>query len=104
MIRRPQRFTTTDTLFPYTTLFRSAWRKHAIGTSRTGPSFIVKYGGTVCCGGVIAVKAHQNFVACLTLCENKEVKSLVAQVYPGAIDEIRMRAADKSVEIGRPHV
>src|SRR3546814_11642105 len=25
MIRRPQRSTRTDTLFPYTTLFRSAW-------------------------------------------------------------------------------
>src|SRR3546814_19677478 len=27
MIRRPPRFTRTDTLFPYTTLFRSAGRK-----------------------------------------------------------------------------
>src|SRR3546814_9060229 len=26
MIRRPPRTTRTDTLFPYTTLFRSAWR------------------------------------------------------------------------------
>src|SRR3546814_4219115 len=26
MIRRPPRSTRTDTLFPYTTLFRSAWR------------------------------------------------------------------------------
>src|SRR3546814_3078480 len=26
MIRRPPRSTLTDTLFPYTTLFRSAWR------------------------------------------------------------------------------
>src|SRR3546814_2403235 len=27
MIRRPPRSTRTDTLFPYTTLFRSAWRR-----------------------------------------------------------------------------
>src|SRR3546814_4407974 len=34
MIRRPPRSTRTDTLFPYTTLFRSAWmarRLNAIG-------------------------------------------------------------------------
>src|SRR3546814_2445970 len=29
MIRRPPRSTRTDTLFPYTTLFRSSWRAHA---------------------------------------------------------------------------
>src|SRR3546814_8115322 len=29
MIRRPPRSTRTDTLFPYTTLFRSAWLDHA---------------------------------------------------------------------------
>src|SRR3546814_10142229 len=29
MIRRPPRSTRTDTLFPYTTLFRSAWRRLA---------------------------------------------------------------------------
>src|SRR3546814_7681770 len=28
MIRRPPRSTRTDTLFPYTTLFRSQWRAH----------------------------------------------------------------------------
>src|SRR3546814_7426182 len=32
MIRRPPRSTRTDTLFPYTTLFRSEW-----GTKRTCP-------------------------------------------------------------------
>src|SRR3546814_14055205 len=31
MIRRPPRSTRTDTLFPYTTLFRSAWRYVSIG-------------------------------------------------------------------------
>src|SRR3546814_14443497 len=36
MIRRPPRSTRTDTLFPYTTLFRSFW----IHTSRTGASSV----------------------------------------------------------------
>src|SRR3546814_9234204 len=31
MIRRPPRSTRTDTLFPYTTLFRSAWGDDACG-------------------------------------------------------------------------
>src|SRR3546814_8988295 len=30
MIRRPPRSTRTDTLFPYTTLFRSHWRRFAL--------------------------------------------------------------------------
>src|SRR3546814_7274257 len=33
MIRRPPRSTRTDTLFPYTTLFRSAWRTPDAGLS-----------------------------------------------------------------------
>src|SRR3546814_17901565 len=32
MIRRPPRSTRTDTLFPYTTLFRSSLRKRAVST------------------------------------------------------------------------
>src|SRR3546814_14067739 len=37
MIRRPPRSTRTDTLFPYTTLFRSEWpgRAHGKGHART---------------------------------------------------------------------
>src|SRR3546814_6192600 len=30
MIRRPPRSTRTDTLFPYTTLFRSSWLEHRV--------------------------------------------------------------------------
>src|SRR3546814_8701134 len=38
MIRRPPRSTRTDTLFPYTTLFRSGsrWRKRAVSGGRAG--------------------------------------------------------------------
>src|SRR3546814_19277004 len=37
MIRRPPRSTRTDTLFPYTTLFRSADRRAIIGVMRRRP-------------------------------------------------------------------
>src|SRR3546814_1594598 len=36
MIRRPPRSTRTDTLFPYTTLFRSNGRDHAVDRSERG--------------------------------------------------------------------
>src|SRR3546814_14819502 len=36
MIRRPPRSTRTDTLFPYTTLFRSGTRRRASGRTRRG--------------------------------------------------------------------
>src|SRR3546814_2504269 len=34
MIRRPPRSTRTDTLFPYTTLFRSRWVRHSMHIKR----------------------------------------------------------------------
>src|SRR3546814_2705349 len=37
MIRRPPRSTRTDTLFPYTTLFRSACRQHHPGSRVMAP-------------------------------------------------------------------
>src|SRR3546814_4839547 len=43
MIRRPPRATRTDTLFPYTTLFRSAARRHRIAE----PALHVAAGGAV---------------------------------------------------------
>src|SRR3546814_14621011 len=50
MIRRPPRSTRTDTLFPYTTLFRSAQveaeaiRDKILTVSRQWPSFMIKRG------------------------------------------------------------
>src|SRR3546814_8498441 len=38
MIRPPPRSTRTDTLFPYTTLFRSGWKKSAISLMRSQPA------------------------------------------------------------------
>src|SRR3546814_7677766 len=44
MIRRPPRSTRTDTLFPYTTLFRSSWRPGA-GWTRNRGAWPVTYQG-----------------------------------------------------------
>src|SRR3546814_20514139 len=50
IIRRPPRSTRTDTLFPYTTLFRSAGRpRRAEQAGREGPA-----GSRRCCGGAAA--------------------------------------------------
>src|SRR3546814_3831937 len=42
MIRRPPRSTRTDTLFPYTTLFRSAARRLQAGNIRTGSEDLMR--------------------------------------------------------------
>src|SRR3546814_5376500 len=45
MIRRPPISTRTDTLFPYTTLFRSAFRRGGVGFARRAPAVTtLRYG------------------------------------------------------------
>src|SRR3546814_11121621 len=51
MIRRPPRSTRTDTLFPYTTLFRSAGHGAGRGWRRGGDLFLVRAGGEQQRGG-----------------------------------------------------
>src|SRR3546814_6077956 len=77
MIRRPPRSTRTDTLFPYTTLFRSGRRGQlcraagagrggnpdpgdlaAAGGSRTGSASWRRYGRGRACGGVDRSEEH----------------------------------------------
>src|SRR3546814_7245449 len=41
MIRRPPRSTRTDTLFPYTTLFRSPWQSSSSGHMTISPPISV---------------------------------------------------------------
>src|SRR3546814_16680418 len=57
MIRRPPRSTRTDTLFPYTTLFRSAAR--AAGLRRPGPHGPVVRAHLLDVPGVRARHAHE---------------------------------------------
>src|SRR3546814_5531284 len=45
MIRRPPRATRTDTLFPYTTLFRSPWGRQIMA------QYVYRFGGGVSDGG-----------------------------------------------------
>src|SRR3546814_13241554 len=45
MLRQPPRSTRTDTLFPYTTLFRSADNQEASSVRRPGPPRRLKPGG-----------------------------------------------------------
>src|SRR3546814_747557 len=46
MLRRPPRSTRTDTLFPYTTLFRSAIRFGAVASETTGPGSTISIIGS----------------------------------------------------------
>src|SRR3546814_6809403 len=50
MIRRPPRSTRTDTLFPYTTLFRSLPNVSYTKTNFTGSSFSIRGIGDLCTG------------------------------------------------------
>src|SRR3546814_2881997 len=50
MIRRPPRSTRTDTLFPYTTLFRSLPNVSYTKTNFTGSSFTIRGIGDLCTG------------------------------------------------------
>src|SRR3546814_10264326 len=43
MIRRPPRSTRTDTLFPYTTLFRSHLQSEELPVARTGREWLLSY-------------------------------------------------------------
>src|SRR3546814_14980669 len=60
MIRRPPRSTRTDTLFPYTTLFRSELLAHAIDVGRgPGGRMDVPRDGRVLGRQAEAVEAHR---------------------------------------------
>src|SRR3546814_8450475 len=54
MIRRPPRSTRTDTLFPYTTLFRSVPAGHGIDPARAGAHLAPGADGAAQTGGAVA--------------------------------------------------
>src|SRR3546814_2718419 len=57
MIRRPPRATRTDTLFPYTTLFRSGWIDARFGTTRGVVRLMLSYGETAL--GLASIRAPE---------------------------------------------
>src|SRR3546814_14065534 len=86
MIRRPPRSTRTDTLFPYTTLFRSPDRHRTSGAhrSRLDEALVPGQGLRQQRGGLLAVGALAG--AAVIIGQRRAI--------------IRMRA----IEIGRAHV
>src|SRR3546814_7764602 len=63
MIRRPPRSTRTDTLFPYTTLFRSVCPRHSIGKPSTNRLRVVRQAKQtviIQLGFGLASRQHQN--------------------------------------------
>src|SRR3546814_9481267 len=93
MIRRPPRSTRTDTLFPYTTLFRSS----GPSATRVGPSLsagaeINRRTGQFSCGGHSRSEAHTSELQSLmrisyaVLCLKK--KATVNQLRAQAVDAL----------------
>src|SRR3546814_10031041 len=83
MIRRPPRSTRTDTLFPYTTLFRS-WLAPATPAS-AGTQFFSSVGaagaGGGCCGGAIQPISSPMSRICRSEEHTSELQSLMRISY-----------------------
>src|SRR3546814_3359682 len=75
MIRRPPRFTRTDTLFPYTTLFRSVDGSFSTDVARRvvarissllkagrvrSPSTVIRYGSLLCLADAPAARSEEH--------------------------------------------
>src|SRR3546814_16835791 len=84
MIRRPPRSTRTDTLFPYTTLFRSRSAASARGTARGNRADAVgrgDHGRGACAGGAAAGGGVSDGVSKLTEAEAAvELERLAAEI------------------------
>src|SRR3546814_6139750 len=70
MIRRPPRSTRTDTLFPYTTLFRSDGARHRLHVSLIAWMFLVTLGGSA-----IELAYHPHMVDVFEACRAIDRKS-----------------------------
>src|SRR3546814_7932254 len=107
MIRRPPRSTRTDTLFPYTTLFRS---RPAEGAAADGFEVVLARSGTrvaVPFGVSIAEALRQAGIATATSCEQGICGECVVGYSAGKPDHRDFILSDderRTQEIGRAHV
>src|SRR3546814_19524059 len=114
MIRRPPRSTRTDTLFPYTTLFRSKrlriWRQAETGIVRISPGLEVL--GKIVIGIAIAIRPdHPDFFGADAVAQLRQDAKLIADpVYPpivindGTAPSRWNHLIDRNIQIGRAHV
>src|SRR3546814_16514264 len=102
MIRRPPRSTRTDTLFPYTTLFRSVVGSAGLGKSRLCHEFVES-----CARSGIAVHrcSAVPYARRVPLLPTRELLRSRLDVPAGASDEqARQWIAGALTQIGRAHV
>src|SRR3546814_12505289 len=80
MIRRPPRSTRTDTLFPYTTLFRSAHLPHAVELGETGIA------GRIIVGLALHLIAGDHAIVAGDLGDSRRKGIIVGNLAPGDLD------------------
>src|SRR3546814_7174562 len=102
MIRRPPRSTRTDTLFPYTTLFRSPR-----GTRRTMSGYRSKQRGLGRVGGLVAAALLLGLAACSSDEPPAYVEKPVEELYNGAMNAMQAGEYDEAArlfdEVERQH-
>src|SRR3546814_16338168 len=97
MIRRPPRSTRTDTLFPYTTLFRSTGRRSAMRGVSVRPWFPLP---SLTGDAAAKATAHRTNCAIIALRRDRRGKDRAAEILFEPIAHIGPQLADL-VEIGR---
>src|SRR3546814_1569187 len=103
MIRRPPRSTRTDTLFPYTTLFRSISRRHRLAPD--GLSLTLRAGSGADHGSFTAVvPIHPKGTRVITAREAARLHSIPDWVQLSKTKIWAYRQIGNSVQIGRAHV
>src|SRR3546814_21191532 len=80
MIRRPPRSTRTDTLFPYTTLFRSAHLPHAVELGETGIA------GRIIVGLALHLIAGDHAIVAGDLGDSRRKGIIVGNLAPGDLE------------------
>src|SRR3546814_16059774 len=99
MIRRPPRSTRTDTLFPYTTLFRSGIRPRRAGDEINQVAAVAAEGGNVEEPALRHAEAHPDFIGAGAF--GQQVGIAIGP--RGARELIECRRLEP-FEIGRAHV